>query len=192
MDSGRCRRRRRRRTHLRVDRDSSGPLDRSDRRPWQFRHCHGGAWRRRPDILLGACGPGRRDRTGRAGLVGGVRSHPPAISKRQIVDGPDVVLAAYITRCRTTGSRLPTLSRAGLSHPPQVFLSLALSRMSDESRQRLQGRLRGLKVSGSPQAVKILTAASCCIRKSMLQSSPWRKRSRDGAREAFERGLRTE
>ncbi len=74
-------------------------------------------------------------------LLVAIRLHPPALSRRQIVDRPDVVLAADITRCRTTGSRLPTLSRAGLPEPPQVFLSLALGRMSDELRQRLQGRL---------------------------------------------------
>ena len=51
MDGGRDRRRRRRRTDPRVDRDSSGPLDRSDRRPWELRHRHRGTWRRRPDLL---------------------------------------------------------------------------------------------------------------------------------------------
>jgi hypothetical protein len=106
MDRGRDRRRRRRRTDPRVDRDSSGPFDRFDRRPWQFRHRHGGAWRRRPDFLPGACGPRRRDRAGRAFHVRGHTSHPAAISGRQILDRRDVAAPPLALLGRRTTGRL--------------------------------------------------------------------------------------
>ena len=90
MDGGRDRRRRRRRIDPRADRDSSGPLDRSDRRSRELHHRHRGTRRRRPDLVprVGCANP--RNRPGRAVLACGHTSHPAAISGRQILDRPDV------------------------------------------------------------------------------------------------------
>ena len=46
--------------------------------------------------FLALAAPGRRDRAGRAFPVGGDPSAPAAISKRQIVDGPDVACLACL------------------------------------------------------------------------------------------------
>ena len=75
------------RTDPRADRDTSGPLDRSDRRSRELHHRHRGTRRRRPDLVprVGRANP--RNRPGRAVLACGHTSHPAAISGRQILTG---------------------------------------------------------------------------------------------------------
>jgi Domain of unknown function (DUF4126) len=85
MDGGRNRRRGRRRTYPRADRDSSGSFDRPHGRPCQSGHRDRGARECGADIFPRAGCADRRGRAGRAFLAGGCASAAAAISRSEII-----------------------------------------------------------------------------------------------------------